>query len=144
MFKLDLIRLEMSKVQATALVMFTLQVKKSLELKRSKSDDSHEEWSICQSHLRPAASLFRPVGHSLRPAEDSLRPATTSQKFGAEILTNSTPCGPQKIPSGPQANTQRRPKLCPLLAARRRPLTARNQVGPGPDLDRFSWLFRDF
>jgi len=28
-------------------------------------------------------------------------------------------------------------------AARNKPLTARNQVGPGPDLGSFSWLFWD-
>ena len=109
----------MPKVRVTALVMFALQIKKSLELKRSKLDDSYEEWSICQSPLRPAASLFRPVGHSLRPATypfrpavkhveapirsahvlrpvtSSLRPATTSQKSAQNPLTTSTSCGPQ-------------------------------------------------
>jgi hypothetical protein len=75
----------MSKVQATALVMFTLQVKKSLELKRSKSDDSYEEWSICQSILRPAEDPFRPAG-----------------KHAEETEALPTPCGPQKTPYGPQ------------------------------------------
>ena len=45
----------MSKVQATALVMFTLQINESLELKRSKSGDSRRRNEALHNLLRPVA-----------------------------------------------------------------------------------------
>ena len=121
MFNLDLIGLEMPKVRVTALVMFTLQIKKSLELKRSKSGDSYEEWSICQSVLRSATTILRPAtkpflrtslaarnqhlparSPHLAARNRSLPVRNTPQKSAQNPLANSTTCGPQPPSYGPQ------------------------------------------
>ena len=64
--------------------MLTLQIKKSLELKRSKSGDSYEEWSICQSVLRSATTIFRPATKPFLRTSPAARnhPLTARNKGG--------------------------------------------------------------
>ena len=82
----------MPKVRVTALVMFTLQIKESLELKRSKSGDSRRRNETLHNLLRPVAiplaarKIIRQNSflRQLIPARSSPIPAR-----------NHFPCGPQ-------------------------------------------------